>query len=161
MPTKPFNDELFGDFMLNSWLFYGNEYSLSRINFGGTGNQEFKINIRNFSITIDLGTRRVYLVGVGIHENIIVSMDYDGRNNKRIVAAGDRIDAMAVFGGILYWHKHNTNVVRVINATTMEINRNISLPKQWSTLNDLKIIDTLHQRIGKFIAKKRIFAIIF
>ena len=122
---------------------------MSRINFGGTENQGFKVNIRNFSITIDLGTKRGYLVGVCIHENIIMSMDYDGRNKQR-VKAGDRINAMAVFGGILYWQKHNTNVVDVINAMTMEVNRTISLPKQWSILNDLRVIDTLHQRrIGK------------
>ena len=136
-------------FVLNRWLFYGREYSFSRINFGGKRNKEFKVNIDNFFITLDIGAKRVYLVGVDIRENVIISMDYDGRNKERMVETGKRIDAMAVFEGMMYWQKHNTSVVHVINATTMEINRNISLPKQWSRLIDLKVIDTLHQRIGK------------
>ena len=117
-------------FELNRYLFHGSHYSLSRINFGGKRKEEFQVNITNFSISIDHGKKRVYLVRFGVSKNIIMSMDYDGRNKKTRLETGERIVALAVFGGTMYWQKLNTDVIHVINATTRNIDKEISLPKQ-------------------------------
>ncbi len=74
-------------------------------------------------------------------------MDYDGRNRKTNLETKLKIQALAVFGGMLYWQNTKSNVIKIMNATTADTDRNISL----SGLSDLAVINILPHPICKFV----------
>ena len=80
-----------------------------------------------------------------------MSMDYDGRNRKTNLETKLKIQALAVFGGMLYWQIYKTNSINVMNATTAVIDRNIPLARQWSGLSGLAIINSLPHPKCKFV----------
>ena len=116
---------------------------MTRINFDGKDKKEFKIDIDYFWITIDFLKKQVFLYRKGYGKNIIISMDYDGRNYKTVLQTEAKIQALAIFGDIMYWQKSNDSVINVMNATSVDMYRTISLAKQWSRLTNLVVIDKL------------------
>ena len=47
--------------------------------------------------------------------------------------------------------KPNTNVIKVMNATTASVYRNISLARQWSSLTGMAVVNYLPNPICKFV----------
>ncbi len=78
-------------------------------------------------------------------------MDYNGRNCKTNLETKLKIQALAVFGGMLYWQNTKTNVINIMNATTAGTDRNIPLARQLSGLSGLAVIDSLPHSICKFV----------
>ena len=137
------------------YLFYGIPHTLSRINLNGIEKNkiQFNISIYYFSIKIDYLKRKIFLHGNNLNgKNIIMSMDYDGRDLKNILETKLKTDALAVFGDILYWQEPNNSVVNVMNVTTLDTYRNISLPRQWSSLTGLTVINYFPDPICKQVS---------
>ena len=102
------------------------------------------MDIDYFWITIDYLKKQVFLYRKGYWKtDIIISMDYDGRDNKTVLETEAKIQALAVFGDVMYWQKSNASVINVMNATSTDMYRTISLAKQWSRLTNLVVIDKL------------------
>ena len=105
------------------------------------------MDIDYFWITIDYLKKQVFLYRKGYWKtDIIISMDYDGRDYKTVLETEAKIQALAVFGDVMYWQKSNASVINVMNATSTvctEMYRTISLAKQWSRLTNLVVIDKL------------------
>ncbi len=136
------------------YLFYGSPYRMSRIKYNveNKTKKEFDINMDNFSITIAFWEKKIFLYGiVFIGKNVIISLDYDGGNKKTHLETKLNIQALAGFGGILYWQNSKTSVINVMNATSNDTYRNITLPRQWSNLHGLAVINNLPGILCKLV----------
>ena len=72
--------------------------------------------------------------------NIVSFLDYDGVLLKNIFFAEGNVSALTVFGDSIYLQKMGT-LIQEMNVSTGVAYRNISLPKPFSRLNDLAIVD--------------------
>ena len=92
--------------------------------------------------------KRIFLIGNdNSTKNIMITMDYNGDSSKTEIKGG--IQTFAVFANTIYWQQPNSSVINVVNGKTKEIDRNISLLTQMTSLTNLVVVDTLQQPIGE------------
>ena len=75
-------------------------------------------------------------------------MDYNGDSNETEIKGG--IQIFVVFANIAYWQQPNSAVINVQSDVTKEIDRNISLFTQMTSLTNLVVMDTSQEPIGEF-----------
>ena len=76
----------------------------------------------------------------------MITMDYDGNSNKNEAEVQWKMQASVLFKNTIYLQQPNTNVINVMNITTKEIYRNISLFTQRTNLTGLVVMDTSQQQ---------------
>ena len=77
----------------------------------------------------------------------MITMDYNGDSNKTEIQG--EIQTFVVFANTMYWQQPNSTVIHVVSGKTKEIDRNISLSTQLTSLTNLGVMDTLQQSIGE------------
>ncbi len=145
------------NFRLNfyRYIFYKETQSkLVRINFVRRDQRkEFSIKIDDFMVGfyVDHVNKRIYFYG-NSYDNIH-SMDYNGEFFKPIQTSAMNVGALAVFGDFVYHRSMNTNVIEKTNVSTGVVHQNIYLPKPFSRLMDLAVIEQAQYLTGKGTTK--------
>jgi hypothetical protein len=134
------------------YIFYKETQSkLVQINFMQRHRKEFSIKIDDFMFYVDHVNKRIYFYG-NSYDNIH-SMDYNGEFFKPIQTSAMNVGALAVFGDFVYHRSMNTNVIQETNIFTGVVHQNIYLPKPFSRLMDLAVIEQAQYPTGKGTTK--------
>ena len=84
--------------------------------------------------------------------NLIIEMDYDGRNRNQRINCGSVYGdwSVDVVGNFLYWNVRNSHIIIKMNVSSRDISRYIPLPKGY-TVRKLLVVDKNRQPEGKLI----------
>ncbi|XP_028410800.1 pro-epidermal growth factor-like [Dendronephthya gigantea] len=107
-----------------------------------------------YYVTLDYNRKRVYAYEGWGTVNVIIEMDYDGRNSNQTTnySSADRRRWMSVdgVGDFLYWKERSSPIVIKMNVTSRNISRYIPLPKGFDVRKRL-VVDKDRQPEGKFV----------
>ena len=109
-----------------------------------------KRNSNNY-LALDYHRKRLYAFeGWGIG-NVIIKMDYDGRNRNHTADNGSLSGRLSVdiIKNFLYWKGRNSPLIIKMNISSGYISRYIPLP-EGSTRAKLLVVDQNRQPKGKF-----------
>ena len=138
---------------------------MTRINYNGEDLKKFNIKDGQSMVYLDYINKEMYYYRKRNTSIIISLLDYDGVLLKNNLFPEGNVSALSVFGDFLYLQKMDTRAIQEINVSTVLVFRNISLPKPFSRLNNIVIVDQSQYPIGKmklhtcvtFISKKSKF----
>ncbi|XP_028412329.1 pro-epidermal growth factor-like [Dendronephthya gigantea] len=106
----------------------------------------------DYYLALDYHRKRVYAYEGRGSVNVIIEMDYDGRNSDHTTNYGSAVlrgwMSVDVIGDSLYWKERSSPIVMKMNVTSRDISRYIPLPKGFN-LRKLLVVDKDRQPEGK------------
>lgn len=85
-------------------------------------------------------------------------MNYNGGSLKLILLNEENNGAIVVSGGYLYMQQKSKTILEERNISTGLVNRNIVLPRPFSVLNDLAIIEKSQHSRGKIFTMYKLIS---
>ncbi|XP_028412313.1 low-density lipoprotein receptor-related protein 1B-like [Dendronephthya gigantea] len=104
-----------------------------------------------YYLALDYNRKRVYTYERRGTDNVIIEMDYDGRNSNQTTNYGSAVVggmmSVDVIGDFLYWKERISPIVIKMNVTSRNISRYIPLPKGFD-VRKLLVVDKDRQPEG-------------
>ncbi|XP_028416145.1 pro-epidermal growth factor-like [Dendronephthya gigantea] len=106
----------------------------------------------NYVLALDYKRKRIYAFEEIEEANVIIEMNYDGRDRNHTTnygssGFGGRL-SVDVIGDFLYWKERNSPIIIKMNVTSRDISRYIPVPKGF-TVRKLLVVDKDRQPEGK------------
>ena len=117
-------------------------------------NNDKQINERNpvLYLALDYDRKRLYAFDRWGTGNLIIEMDYDGRNRNHTTnygsVSGDWL--VDVVGNFFYWNDRSSPIIIKMNVSSRDISRYIPFPAGY-TVRKLLVVDINRQSEGKLI----------
>ena len=136
-------------FLLRYIFFKSGGSILTRINYIGEDLKKFNMKDGQSMVYIDYVNQELYYYRKSNTSINICFLDYEGVLLKNILFLEGNVSALTVFGDFIFLQKVGTRVIQEMNVSTGVAYRNISLPKPFSRLNDIVIVDQSQYPTGK------------